>query len=941
MKISVIISAYNSEKYLEECLNSVLNQTMEDYEVIVVNDGSTDGTQEILNRYQEMYSHLMAFEKENGGPSSARNLGMEKASGEYLYFMDSDDILEHDALEAMYDRAEEEKADLVVASYDIFDEDRTYKIYNLNEILDEDSIQKYELKLLWTFSLWNKLFKKETIDQHQFTFPPISYSEDGVFTMRFVYCAEKITGLNKVIYHYRRMTNGDAITSTISSGKIRDYIQAHDWILESAEESVLTDFPAYHSMQEAEENIEGVKEYIFEILKKEIRILLDQFYVKFWDLDEECLSLLVEEIKFRMSQLDLPEIMKFVNDYPDISCLNLADTHEKAMEKMYFAVSLYGGAGETEEEFLRCLQSLQKQNMIPVGIYLPEQKKELIKREEMLSDNLIFVEAETEEELFTKTLDRTPASYILFASPQFTYVKNVMKFVYKKLILSRTDIYMEQVYHGNYGDLQPVFYHELIYHSYRYNKEDTDIVYFDSLLENKFFSVEFVRRNRMASIPIREQVDHLLHKGYYQLASDQMIVYEEQEENFLNHLTNQKSRDLILSYMEEKEKLSLKDSINEPVEVLAKLQLWNGEKVSDKIIRRAISHCKHMVLEDRTVFITPRSDGKLEGSMKEIYLLIQGKKVICAKKLPHSTVTAVKFLYYVMTSRVIITDDYLKYLRYFELRPEQRVVQLWHACGAFKKFGQRGTALDLPTDRATHIQYNMICVSSEEIRSLYADAFDTDIRKVHALGMPRTDSFFDQKYIESRREKVYQKYADLKGKEVLLYAPTFRDNTGDRTIFEPELSFEQLSKELLPNQVFVICPHPLMKNAIVPQSYDNIKVIRDFSTNDIMLVSDLLITDYSSVIFEYALLNKPIIFFCYDLIYYDRGFYLRYPEDLPGEVYQTQEELFDYLKDTKRHVISEKYQRFVKKYMGACDGKSSSRIAGIINEYLKKREKEK
>ena len=140
------------------------------------------------------------------------------------------------------------------------------------------------------------------------------------------------------------------------------------------------------------------------------------------------------------------------------------------------------------------------------------------------------------------------------------------------------------------------------------------------------------------------------------------------------------------------------------------------------------------------------------------------------------------------------------------------------------------------------------------------------------------------------------------------------------------LDFDKLSKDLLPNQIFVICPHPVMKNKIVEKSYDNIEVIRDFSTNDMMLVSDLLVTDYSSVIFEYALLRKPIAFYCYDLLNYNRGFYLNYPDDLPGDVYETQQALTAYLKSPEKDTLTEKYDQFIEKYMGACDGHSSERI---------------
>ena len=94
---------------------------------------------------------------------------------------------------------------------------------------------------------------------------------------------------------------------------------------------------------------------------------------------------------------------------------------------------------------------------------------------------------------------------------------------------------------------------------------------------------------------------------------------------------------------------------------------------------------------------------------------------------------------------------------------------------------------------------------------------------------------------------------------------------------------------------------------ILPHKYHNILEVRDFSTNDYMLISDMLITDYSSVIFEYALLGKPIAFFCYDLLRYDRDFYLKYPDDLPGDVFKTQEELTEYLRNPEKHVLTDKY----------------------------------
>ena len=108
------------------------------------------------------------------------------------------------------------------------------------------------------------------------------------------------------------------------------------------------------------------------------------------------------------------------------------------------------------------------------------------------------------------------------------------------------------------------------------------------------------------------------------------------------------------------------------------------------------------------------------------------------------------------------------------------MVQLWHACGAFKKFGRRGTNLAIYTDTATHAQYYMVSVSGDYIRSIYADAFDIDPNRVKAMGVPRTDDFFDPQLIERTKQRVYEKYPEFQDKSIIIYAPTFRDINAER-----------------------------------------------------------------------------------------------------------------------------------------------------------------
>ena len=340
-------------------------------------------------------------------------------------------------------------------------------------------------------------------------------------------------------------------------------------------------------------------------------------------------------------------------------------------------------------------------------------------------------------------------------------------------------------------------------------------------------------------------------------------------------------------------------------------------------------------LASRVAFVTPRSDAELLPNLKNTYDAYHGKKTMFHKKSPYSKADLEQAAEVMFRSKVVVTDDYFMPLRKYGKVKGQKVVQVWHAPGAFKKFGLDGTSLFPAVDRLYHKDYDLVAVSSENVREIYANAFGIDVEKVQALGFPRSDRFFDESYGERIRNAIYERYPLFSDKRIILYAPTFREGDGrEKQRFEPNLDTDRLSAEMNADQVFVICPHPVMENRIVEKPYDNIFVVRDFSTTDMMFVADLLVTDYSSVIFEFSLLNKPMVFFCYDMDTYDRDFYLDYETELPGEVLKTQEELTTFLRETD-YVPDKKASVFREKYMSACDGHSSQRVAEAIENMLK------
>lgn len=940
MKVSVIIAAYNAEKYLAETLDSVTHQTLEDYEIIVVNDGSVDTTKEILENYQKRYTNLRVINKENGGPSSARNIGLDIAVGEYIYFLDADDILAPEALKALYSTIVEREADLVIAKYDVFDRYKTIPVKNINGLVQRECIEKYNTMILWTFALWNKLFKKSLIDQYNLRFPPISYSEDGAFVMEYVYHSQMITGLNMVVLHYRRMFDGEttSITASVSPAKIKDYISAHRMILESAQKSILRDYPEYRTIEVAREQNFEIHKYLCEIIRKELQVLLDQFYSKFWRLEEDVVQLLVSEINEKLEWLDMRSISLLANAHPELSLFQIHVKKQDVLDHAYFTAVLYGDV-DCEEAFLNCLKSLTLQNLVAIKILVPLAMKDIIVKSGFMQDNIEFLPAKSKDKLQKYALEKADTPYIIFCDPELAYTNNAFKWVFKRSIKSTADFIAELICHKNYGDPQAVYLSSIAVNSLREGTEYTPQLCMDHTLANKFFRVDFLRshiKNNEESI--LKQLETLYRKSYFLYYYDGVVIYEDTEKNFLPYISTPDTRDYIENYFNVPEvALNRQEFLLDSGEALPKLQSLPAKTYLQRLVRKAVHIFKQLPLKDRVLFFTVRKDGELEGNAKALYPYVRSKKVICAKQLPHGYFTSIRMFYYVITSKIIVTDDYVKYLRHFPLRRKQRVIQLWHACGAFKKFGRRGTNISIKTDMATHAQYNLVSVSGEFVRPIYADAFNINIKKVQALGCPRTDAFFDQALIGEKKQRIYEKYPEWRDKYIIIYAPTFRDVGKDRTQFQPELDFDRLAKDLLADQLFLICPHPLMKNGIIDKEYSNIKVIRDFSTNDLMFISDLLVTDYSSVIFEYALLKKPIAFFCYDLITYNRGFYLNYPEDLPGNVYENQYTLTEYLQHPEQHIVGEKHNEFIQKYMSGCDGHSCERIAKLIDDYMEEK----
>jgi CDP-glycerol glycerophosphotransferase (TagB/SpsB family) len=291
---------------------------------------------------------------------------------------------------------------------------------------------------------------------------------------------------------------------------------------------------------------------------------------------------------------------------------------------------------------------------------------------------------------------------------------------------------------------------------------------------------------------------------------------------------------------------------------------------------------------------------------------------------------------YLATSRVFIVDDYFFPIYVIEPRRGTTIIQTWHACGAFKKVGYSVLDKSFGVDEALasrvriHSNYDVCLVASQAAAPHYAEAFRQPLdRFVSRLGIPRTDVFFGEERLARTREDVRRRYQLPPGKRVILYAPTFRGDSVTDARATDDLDLGVLHEMLGADHVVLVRLHPFIRSRTVigpALAGFAIDVSDHPDINELMLVSDVLVTDYSSAIFEYALLDRPMVFFAPDYEAYERerGFYFDYRTGVPGPIFETSAELAAYLRAGVFDI--DRVERFREESFDVADGHSATYV---------------
>ncbi|WP_397537089.1 CDP-glycerol glycerophosphotransferase family protein [Rummeliibacillus pycnus] len=295
----------------------------------------------------------------------------------------------------------------------------------------------------------------------------------------------------------------------------------------------------------------------------------------------------------------------------------------------------------------------------------------------------------------------------------------------------------------------------------------------------------------------------------------------------------------------------------------------------------------------------------------------------------------IRGLYHLATAETVLIDNYFAILSVTNFRPNVECIQLWHAAGAVKKFGLQDPSVLFRSPAAirrfkhVYSRMNKVVVGSNEMVPIFKAAFGMQDHQFLRSGIPRTDFFYNPSAIESARREMLAKYPMLNGKKVILYAPTFRDQQLD--VQSIPLDFRDIIEQLGENYIMMIKLHPAVAQNM--GTFDHpliVSVENDVAVNKLLCVTDYVISDYSSIPFEFSLLGKPQIFYPYDLEKYEmeRGFWTNYNQLVPGPVVSTDDELVYVLQ--KDEFDMEQIKAFSTSWNTFSTGHASSKLVDYL-----------
>ncbi len=278
IKVSVIVPVYNTEEYLDKCLQSLVNQTLEEIEIICVNDGSTDNSIKILKKYEKQYPRIKILEQQNLKQGAARNRGVKAANGEYIGYVDSDDWVDTDFFEKLYNTAKKYDSDIALATNIRIGNGKTKKRLDITKEGMYSSLQnKFDVcKQAKNECPTNKIYRREFLLKHEITWPEGVYCEDKIYTLKAVYYANSVVTVPNVNYYYYRRSgstvkqrNHHNTDKNYARRQVLDFLKEHDANIRDCEFWAIKSEKKLFgiTLWKVKESLRSEKHYLFGVIR--------------------------------------------------------------------------------------------------------------------------------------------------------------------------------------------------------------------------------------------------------------------------------------------------------------------------------------------------------------------------------------------------------------------------------------------------------------------------------------------------------------------------------------------------------------------------------------------------------------------------------------------------------------------------------------------------
>lgn len=538
-KISVIVPAHNAEEHLSEALDSLVNQTFHDFEVIIINDGSTDQTQKIIDGYCRKYPNFKSFFQSNSGVSKARNIGIDEAIGDYITFLDADDLYSYNALEKLYESAIETNAELVIGISGHFNSFNHRTHANTVNLSKKKQINPFDNNLIWTFSQSNKLFLREKIIETGLKFPDLKYAEDGVFVLGFEYQCSKITGCPHKVLFYRKHDFWEGISATQKTDikHINDFLKAHTLMYNNASNFLKNKIENAKTTDEKKELTEKYPVYLNELLYRRITLFFSDFYRLFWKTDNDSLKMILANILSLRTSIFPQKWDRIKKLNPDLFIKGLTDSRMTMAENPIITIVL-NPEKISKEDLHFMINSIYMQDLPAFELLMPECLCDKLSEDIIQKENLHFINSKGQN-FKNFALKKAKGEYILFTDDYIILNPTALRTFFNSIYNTNYDMISSKIRRLSNYKISEYTSQELAY-SYRNTSIDgrkTKFNYLDLYLNNKFISVDFLRKIKFefSDDPVLD-VKRLYNTTKFKKISEKCIFSTKNEKELLKSL---------------------------------------------------------------------------------------------------------------------------------------------------------------------------------------------------------------------------------------------------------------------------------------------------------------------------------------------------------------------------------------------------------------------